>query len=268
MDRDPIVAGQFYPGSRHQWEPMVRRYLSGGEQAHSHTILAMAPHAGYIYSGSVAGQTLGRARLAPTVVMLGPNHTGRGAPLALWPEGSWKVPGAELLVEEELAERLLLEEPSVSRDIEAHRREHSLEVLVPFLWTLDPDVRIVPLCVAEDRIEVLRKAGEGLARVIKGWPGPVSILVSSDMSHYVSHDQAKARDSMALDAVLQLNPSGLYETVRSQGISMCGVLPMAMGLFAARILGGTKAELVSYATSGEVSGDYEQVVGYAGVIVS
>jgi MEMO1 family protein len=114
----------------------------------------------------------------------------------------------------------------------------------------------------------LRRAGEALARAIKGWPGPVSILVSSDMSHYVSHDQARQLDSLALDAVLRIDPLGLFETVRGKGISMCGVLPMAMGLFAARILGATKAELVSYATSGEVSGDYDQVVGYAGVIVS
>jgi MEMO1 family protein len=268
MDREPIVAGKFYPGSRSTWEPMVRRFLENGEQAQTHTILAMAPHAGYVFSGKIAGQTLGRARLAPTVVLLGPNHTGRGASLALWPDGRWKVPGAELQVEGELAERLLQEEPSISKEYEAHRFEHSLEVMIPFLWTLDPNMRIVPLCVAENSIDGLRKAGEGLARVIKGWSGPVSVLVSSDMSHYVSHEQAKSRDSMALDAVLQLNPPGLFETVRRQGITMCGVLPMTMGLFASRILGGTKAELVSYATSGEVSGDYDQVVGYAGVIVS
>jgi MEMO1 family protein len=268
MNREPIVAGQFYPGSISRWEPQVRQLLSGKQRAERHTILAMAPHAGYVYSGAVAGRTLAMARLAPTVVLIGPNHSGRGAKIAVWPDGSWKIPGAELCIEGELALAVLREVPGAAKDYEAHRSEHSLEVLVPFLWAIDPRMNIVPVCIAEPRLDSLRAAGEGLARAIKEWPGPVSIVVSSDMSHYISHDQAKTRDSLALDSVLRLDPSGLYDTVRSHGISMCGVLPMTAGLFAARILGATAAELAGYSTSGEVSGDFDQVVGYAGVIVS
>jgi MEMO1 family protein len=268
MDREPVVAGQFYPGSLANWEPKVRQLLSGKERAEKHTILAMVPHAGYVYSGAVAGRTLAMARLAPTVVLLGPNHTGRGAQIAVWPDGCWKIPGAELCVENELALGILREVPDASKDYEAHRSEHSLEVMVPFLWAIDPHMNIVPVCIAESRLESLRAAGEGLARAIKELPGPVSIVVSSDMSHYISRDQAKIRDSMALDAVLGLDPAGLHETVRTRGISMCGVLPMTAGLFAARILGATAAELAGYSTSGEVTGDFDQVVGYAGVIVS
>ncbi|MFP4317142.1 MAG: AmmeMemoRadiSam system protein B, partial [Desulfovibrionales bacterium] len=267
MDRDPVVAGQFYPGSRNQWEPMVRRYLQSGTPSAEHSILSMAPHAGYVYSGGIAGKTIKTANPAPTVVMLGPNHTGRGASLALWARGVWNVPGAGLEIHEGLADTLLQEEMGVVEDYEAHLFEHSLEVMVPFLWAMDPQTRIVPISVSEHDPDTLIQVGERLARVIDEHSGSVSILVSSDMSHYVSHDQAKSQDSEALNKILDLDPRGLHETVRRQNISMCGALPMTLGLAAALKLGAGKAELVGYTTSGEVSGDYAQVVGYAGVVV-
>ena len=269
MTRNPIVAGRFYPGSRSALEREVRAYLTAGAPAVAeHTILAMAPHAGYVYSGGVAGFTLGRANLAETIVLLGPNHTGLGQPLAVWAEGAWLCPLGAMQVDSGLAEALLAAEPRLKADEEAHVQEHSLEVMVPFLCALNPGLTVVPMAVSEPSFSELSAAAKAMAEVLKAWPRPVSILVSSDMNHYLPQDQTKERDSLALEAVTRLDPEGLYQVVRQKGISMCGVLPMTMGLILAKELGATKAQVAAYATSGDVSGDYSQVVGYAGVLVS
>ena len=187
--------------------------------------------------------------------------------MAVWPNGAWRIPGRDVPVETALAEALLAAAPGLSPDRAAHLGEHSLEVLLPFLTAVRPGCRIVPVAVAEPRPGVLDETAQAMAGVLAAWPEPVSIIVSSDMSHYLPQSAAQKRDSMALSRVLALDPQGLLEVVRREDISMCGVLPMTLGLLIARALGATSARLAAYATSGEVSGDYEQVVGYAGVIV-
>lgn len=269
MDRHPIVAGQFYLGTRGALERAVRDFLAGaGPRAVAPTLLAMAPHAGYAYSGAVAGLTLGRADLADTLVLLGPNHTGRGKPLAIWPQGNWLTPLGPVAVDEPLAQALLDAGAGFQADPTAHLGEHSLEVLLPFLTLARPGCSVVPVAVAEPRLAGLAAAARALAGVVAGLGRPVSLVVSSDMSHYVPAETAKRLDASALEAVTRLDGPGLYEVVRRQGISMCGVLPMALGLMAAVELGATRAEVAAYATSGDVSGDFDQVVGYAGVLVS
>lgn len=273
MDRNPIVAGRFYDDNPQRLYDQVGHFLdAAGPMAEERTLLAMAPHAGYVFSGRVAGKTLGSANLASTVVLLGPNHTGNGMPMAVWPRGRWLVPGGEIPVDEKLATAVLDAAAHCQEDRAAHLYEHSLEVMAPFLKALGERRRtefsIVPIAVAETRFDVLQESGRALGRLLKSWEKPVSILVSSDMSHYVSHERAESLDRMALNAVEALDAKALFETVRSKGISMCGVYPMSMGLTAAVEMGAKKAEIVEYATSGEVSGDYDQVVGYAGAIVS
>ncbi len=269
MNRNPVVAGQFYPGSGPMLEREVRGYLAAAPPRQArHTILAMVPHAGYVYSGPVAGLTLGQANLAGTVLLLGPNHTGRGAALAVWPTGRWLTPLCALDVDEPLAKALLATNAGLAESPAAHDQEHSLEVLVPFLCALNPHCTAVPVTVSEARPAQLATAARAIAAVLKTWTEPVSILVSSDMSHYVSQEQAKRLDAMALEAILRLDPAGLYSTVRQANISMCGVLPMTLGLMIALELGATQADLAAYSTSGEASGDYDRVVGYAGVLVS
>jgi hypothetical protein len=145
--------------------------------------------------------------------------------------------------------------------------EHSLEVILPFLHVLEPRTRIVPVAVAEPDPRVLVEAGKNLAGAVREHGEPVSIVVSSDMSHYVSHETAQERDAMALERITSLDPEGLYDTVRRNNITMCGVMPMTMGLAACRELGAKEAEVAAYATSGHASGDYGRVVGYAGVLV-
>lgn len=270
MNRQPLVAGQFYPAG-----PALAREAAGllgaaggGPGTPRPTILAMVPHAGYIYSGGVAGATLGRADLADTVLMLGPNHTGRGRRLAVWPDGAWDLPGGGLAVDEALAGALLAADTRLCADYTAHVGEHSLEVVLPLLRAKNPATRIVPVVVAEPNPTVLGDVAVSMASVLSGWPSRVSVVVSSDMSHYVSHDAARDLDALALAEITALRPMGLYSVVRDRGISMCGVLPMTLGLFLARELGAVSAEVAAYATSGEVSGDMQHVVGYAGVLVS
>lgn len=268
MTRQPVVAGQFYPGEAQALRRQVATLLAqAGAREARPTILAMVPHAGYVYSGPVAGRTLGEALLADRMLLLGPNHTGRGRRLAVWPSGEWRIPGGSLPVDQPLAEALLAAATRLTPDTEAHLGEHSLEVELPFLAATNPDCRIVPLCVAEPDADVLRQVAEAMAGALTGMAEKVSIVVSSDMSHYLPHETAKRQDSLALDRILALDPEGLFRVVRQAGITMCGVLPMVLGLFLAKALGATEAVLAAYATSGEASGDYRQVVGYAGVIV-
>lgn len=269
MDRHPVVAGQFYPADPAALWGMVDHYHNAAEEpAESPTILAMVPHAGYVFSGPVCGKTLASARLHPTVLLLGPNHTGQGAPMSLWPDGKWVFPDGAMPVDRELAETLLRADSNLKSDWEAHVREHSLEVIVPFLYRLDPATTVVPIAVAEPSLDMIEEVGRTIGRTLRNFGRPVSIVVSSDMSHYISHEQAKARDFMALDAALELDPAKLFTVVRENRISMCGVLPMTLGLFAALEMGARQGKLSAYATSGEASGDYEQVVGYAGMLVS
>jgi len=268
MDRPAIVAGQFYTAEPRALAAQVRAFLDQAGPANSEpTLLAMAPHAGYVYSGGVAGVALGRANLPATLLLLGPNHTGRGAALALWPDGAWRTPLGDVPVAEDLARALLLAEPRLAADYTAHVGEHSLEVMLPFLQVKNPGVRIVPVAVAEPGVETLLAVARGMAGVLAAWAEPVGIVVSSDMSHYISHQRAKERDALALERIAALDPAGLHATVRRHGISMCGVLPMTLGLAIAKELGATRAEVAAYATSGEVSGDYARVVGYAGALV-
>ncbi|MGE4552542.1 MAG: AmmeMemoRadiSam system protein B [Desulfovibrionaceae bacterium] len=269
MDRRPAWAGQFYPADPEELRRMVGGFLAAaGPRDAEPTILAMSPHAGYVYSGSVAGRTLGQANLASTILLLGPKHTPFGAPLALWDSGRWLYPGGAVAVDNVLAEVLRRAEPRLTPDQAGHAQEHSLEVMLPFLAALDPAVRVVPLAVGVGGAELLVEIGSRIGRALAAHPEPVSIVVSSDMSHQIPDAEARRLDAMALEAAVRLDPAALYATVRTRRITMCGVLPMTIGLAAARELGASKARVTAYATSGDVTGDRNRVVGYAGVIVS
>lgn len=270
MIRQPVVAGQFYPGNPTSLYAEVERYLEQAApppQEQQRTLLAMVPHAGYVFSGCVCGKTLGQARFPQTLVMLGPNHTGLGERLAVWPEGDWAIPGGSVGVDKDLTAAVLERVPGCKADTLAHIREHSLEVVLPFLHAASPETRIVAVAVAETSFDALTRAGKALGQLLAEWSSPVSLVVSSDMSHYVTDLRARELDECAVSAALTLNPQELYDTVRSKRISMCGMLPMTLGLAAAAELGANKARLVAYATSGEVSRDFDQVVGYAGILV-
>ena len=170
-------------------------------------------------------------------------------------------------VDRRLAERLLALAPSLREDREAHAREHSLEVQLPFLQTRRPDVRFVPICLGVPDLTLCREVGEALARIRAEETEPPLILASSDMNHYESRAVGRAKDDRALARIEKLDPDGLFETVLAEGITMCGFLPVTALLFAARAAGARSASVVARRDSGDETGDASSVVGYAGVIV-
>ncbi|MCZ6689979.1 MAG: AmmeMemoRadiSam system protein B [Planctomycetota bacterium] len=265
--RKPAVAGTFYPGDPVELRSAIDSY-SEAVPERATVIAAIVPHAGYIYSGPVVGKVISAMEIPEEVLILGPNHTGRGAVLSLYPEGSWATPLGEVGISEELNRSLLAEVPGLEEDTVAHAREHCAEVQVPFLQSRRPDVRISVIIFATRRLEVLINAGEGIARALGGRPGAVVILSSSDMTHYEPHDVAKAKDQLAIDQILELNPEGLHRVVAERAISMCGSSPSVAALKAANGLGASSARLVSYRTSGEETGDHDSVVGYAGILIT
>lgn len=266
MRREPQVAGQFYPAEPAALRQMISRFLKK-ENGSAPALGLVAPHAGYIYSGAIAGLTFSRVEVPERVVILGPNHHAVGHPAALFPEGSWLTPLGEVGIDEALAEEILRQCPQIARDALAHRYEHSLEVQLPFIQVLAPRAKIVPICLGHWSVEDLLSIGKGLGRALASAGQPTLIVASSDMTHYEPAEVAKRKDQQALARVLALDPEGLWQTVRGERISMCGVVPVTVMLAAARCLGGRTAALAGYANSGDVSGDRTAVVGYAGVIV-
>ena len=217
--------------------------------------------------GPVAGAVFSRLEVPASCIVLGPNHTGRGHPLAIMNEGAWRTPLGELPIDVDLAADLIKEFPALSPDSAAHRYEHAIEVELPFLQVCRPDAKFVPIAIGTAQLVLLEQLGGALAEVIKKRRTPVLIIASSDMNHYEDDACTRVKDRKAIEKILALDAPGLYETVINESISMCGFGPAVAMLTAARRLGAQKAELVQYATSGDVSGDRNLVVGYAGVII-
>lgn len=264
MQRSAVVAGQFYPGRKDRLQEMLASLVPVAAQQHA-SIALMSPHAGYIYSGGVAGRTFCAETIPGEVVILGPNHHGRGHTAAVYASGAWDTPLGQIRIAAPLAARILRECPMAAADTVAHQFEHSLEVQLPFLQYRAPDVTIVPICISRMPLETLLDMGNGLARAIADSDERPLMVASTDMTHYESGKRAREKDFMALEKVLALDPAGLYDVVADHQISMCGVLPSVIMLQAARALGATQAELVDYRNSGDVTGDQSEVVGYAGV---
>lgn len=267
MIRQPAVAGQFYTGDGQKLRAELEALLPAAATKEK-VVGIIAPHAGYLYSGAVAGDVYGRIEIPLTVVVLGPNHHGFGARAALYPDGEWITPLGTVPINARLAELVCKHSALVEEDSTAHHYEHSLEVQVPFLQFLRPDVTIVPICLGFGDFAGCRSLGEGIARAITEYGEDTLIVASSDMTHYESAATARAKDDLAIREVLGLNPEGLLKVCRSESITMCGVVPATVMLVAALALGATKAELVRYATSGDITGDNSQVVAYAAFTVS
>jgi AmmeMemoRadiSam system protein B len=264
--RSAAVAGMFYDARPDRLEQDVRRYLLSDVPAEA-AFGAIVPHAGYVYSGPVAGAVYARLKIPATTVILCPNHTGRGAPASLDPSDAWRTPLGDVPVDHRVAERLRALAPSLEPDAEAHRREHSLEVQLPFLRVLHPDARIVPICLGAPDLEVCREVGSALATLRAEEAEPPLFLASSDMNHYESRAIGRRKDDLALDRIANLDGEGLFRTVVEEGISMCGFLPATALLFAAAAAGVAGARVVARRDSGDETGDTSSVVGYAGVIV-
>jgi MEMO1 family protein len=264
--REPAVAGRFYSADPAELRADVTSYLSPSQEQVP-AIGCIAPHAGYIYSGRVAGAVFSRIEIPSCCIVLCPNHTGFGHPLAIMKEGAWRTPLGDLPIDSDLAGRLLQAFPALVEDSAAHRSEHAVEVELPFLQVVRTGVKFVPIAVGTGRLMLLEHLGEALATVIETCAQPVLMIASSDMNHYEDDSTTRVKDRKAIDQILAFDPRGLYNTVINESISMCGFGPAVAMLTAAKRLGAREAALVEYATSGDVSGDRETVVGYAGIIV-
>jgi len=264
MLRSAVVAGYFYPGRKESLLETVDALIAPAAPDQT-AIALMSPHAGYVYSGGVAGRTFSGVRIPEEIIILGPNHHGSGHMAAVCARGEWETPLGRTRISSELANRILAECPMTAEDSVAHCSEHSLEVQLPFLQFRAPDSTIVPICLSHMPLEVLLQLGDGLARAVQSRRSRPLIVASTDMTHYESGEIAHKKDSLALEKVLALDPTGLYDVVQEHRISMCGVLPTVVMLQAAIALGAQNAELIAYSNSGDVTGDQSEVVGYAGV---
>jgi len=265
--RAPAVAGHFYPGRREELLRDIRGYTASKQASRITAIGCVVPHAGYMYSGHVAGAVFSRLEIPEHCVILCPNHTGRGAPLAAMTDAAWQTPLGEVAACPELGSDLMRSFPPLRENSAAHRAEHAIEVQLPFLQVGQPSLHILPIAVGTGEFEILRGLGEAMADAISTFAHKVLIVASSDMNHYESEAVTRIKDRKAIERVLALDPRGLWETVTREDISMCGYGPAVVMLTAAKKLGASSATLVRYATSGEISGDLERVVGYAGIVV-
>jgi len=265
MVRNPYVAGYFYPGTATE----LREALAGlvDEKAPKEDAIGLlVPHAGYQYSGPVTGATISRIKMKDTFVIMGPTHTGRGKPYSIMATGTWKTPLGNVEVDTELAMRIIERSRYLEADELAHQEEHAVEVQLPFLQYFKPDVRIVPIILGGGSLDVLRKIGRGIAAAISELKREAVILASGDMTHYEPQDAARDKDMKAVEAMLALDEEELTRRYKGLHITMCAYGPAACLIAAAKEMGANAAELVKYMTSGDTTGDYDAVVGYAGVI--
>jgi MEMO1 family protein len=269
MIRTPAVAGRFYPEEPARLRETLDSFLvNGGPERKIRAKACLVPHAGYAYSGRVAGEVYRRIEIPARVILLGPRHFPRGAALAILSEGAWQTPLGMAAIDSVLAEKIARAFPLLIEDAAAHSGEHSLEVQLPFLQRLVPSVAFVPIVIGPVQWEHLEALGHALAGVVAAEREPVLLVASSDMNHYESDAVTRVKDRKAIDQVLALDPRKLYDTVRNENISMCGYGAAVAMLTAARELRATRAELLRYATSGEVNGDLQGVVGYAGIVIT
>jgi len=266
MIREPAVAGQFYPANPESLRKSIGAYLGPSEPSLDAKGI-VAPHAGYMYSGAVAGAVYAAVRLPKRFIILGPNHTGRGVALSLHPPGQWRTPLGLAGIDEELTRHLTRECSLLVEDADAHAREHSIEVQIPFLQLRADAPSFAAICVGTADYASLETLGHALGRVVKSMPDPVLLVASSDMSHYEPADVASRKDRFAIEKIVDVDPLGLYRTIFEKDVSMCGFAPAVALLVACRDLGASAGQLVRYANSGDISGDFDRVVGYAGMAV-
>lgn len=263
MIRRALYAGTWYPTSKQE----IAAYMpEGGKKFKAKALFC--PHAGWVYSGRIAGEVFAASEPAELYVLIGPNHHGAGTPVGIWSDGTWQTPLGNIEVESRTAADILKRSAAAQPDSISHAQEHSLEVQLPFIKLISPEAKIVPIALADYSPKTCKELGEAVAAAVKftGYEGSAVIVASTDMSHYISAESAKKADMLAVKRILELDPEGLLETVKRNDISMCGSGPAAAALWAAKKLGATQAELIRYATSGDVTGDNSEVVGYAGLL--
>ncbi|MFH1664650.1 MAG: AmmeMemoRadiSam system protein B [Candidatus Omnitrophota bacterium] len=265
MVRKPAVSGQFYPDDKSRLLKDLEKMVPDSEHK-VNAIGAVVPHAGYVYSGGVAGEVYARLKPKKTYIILSPNHTGCGTRFAALDE-DWRTPLGSIGADKELLEAMMQNTDLIEIDPAAHMFEHSVEVQLPFIQMISRDASIVPITIRYGDMSEYEEVSGAIVSAVEGTGRDVTIVASSDMTHYEPRESAAEKDQMAIRKIIGLDPKGLLTIVREKDISMCGYIPVVIMLMCAVKMKAKKAELVKYADSGDVTGDTEQVVGYAGIIV-
>jgi len=265
MARDPAVAGQFYPADK---RALLRELeaLIPDRPDKIDAIGAVVPHAGYVYSGSVAGEVYAELMPKSTYIILSPNHTGYGARFAAYRE-PWRMPLGPVDVDKYLLAAIMRNTGLIKEDPAAHVAEHSIEVQLPFIQKTAKAANIVPITVRYGNLPELREVADAIVSAVREADREAVIIASSDMTHYEPREVAKKKDQMAIQAVLDLDAEGLLNVVEENNISMCGYIPAVIMLMCANKMDAKEGKLVKYSDSGDVTGDTAGVVGYAGIIV-
>jgi AmmeMemoRadiSam system protein B len=271
--RPPAVAELFYPADRGRLLHLIDSLTPKPrleEHERENALAALAPHAGLMYSGRVAAGVFSRLRIPPVAVILCFNHRGAGATFSVWPGAAWETPLGRSPIDAALRERLRSEYPPLEPDARAHEGEHSGELQLVFLQYFRPDIRVVPVSLNAWRdaagFDALRAFGEALGRAVAAVGVETLVVASSDMNHYEGEETTRYKDRLAIEAMCSLDPVQLRDTIAREEISMCGYAPAVAAMVYARARGGRRGRLLVHATSGDVTGDRERVVGYAGIL--
>lgn len=245
----------------------IKKYFFNTQENIKDAIGMIVPHAGWKYSGKTAGIVYSSSEICDTYIILCPNHTGLGSEIAVYPAGAWETPLGYIEVDEEIAKAIVKNSKYAEADFTAHLMEHSIEVQLPFIKVLNPDAKIVPICMMTQDYEKCKDLADAIFNVLKSSNKKTVLIASSDMSHYADASIAKICDDMAISHILSLDGKGLLETVIQKNISMCGVAPATTVILYSNMKEATKAELLRYSNSGEITGDFSEVVGYAGIVI-
>ncbi len=264
--RKAVFAGQFYPADADDLRSMIQSFDAKPERREKARGI-MVPHAGYVYSGLVAGAVYSAVEVPERVIILSTKHRMQGLDLGLWESGRWATPLGEAEIDVELSRRLMKYCPSVEFDDTAHIQEHSGEVQVPFVQYCNPAAKICCMVVRSEKLKDLQEIGRGIAKAVGAVEGEVLVVASTDMSHYVAQETAEKNDRMLIDSILALDEEKMFHDVQRYSISMCGYAPTIAMMVACKEMGSTGGTLVKYATSGDVTGEKAEVVGYAGVVI-
>jgi MEMO1 family protein len=264
MLREPAVAGSFYEGSAPALKKQIARFITENPNKIKAKAIVV-PHAGYVYSGKVAGEVFSAVEIPDTVIIMGPNHTGLGVPVSVMNEGEWRTPLGDVKINGPLADLILKNSKTAQKDTRAHVKEHSIEVQLPFIQCLKKSFSFVPIIFGEYNIGNLNEAAAAITTAIKG--KDVLLVASTDLTHYEDAETAKKKDSLVLSAIEALDPERMVKEVVGNEISMCGWMPTYVALKAAIMSGAKRAQIIRYTNSGETSGDLTQVVGYGGAVI-
>lgn len=270
--RSAAVAGRFYPRKPAELRELVKDLLDGAEKKGPTMDVraAMVPHAGLKYSGACAAHVFKQVTIPEQVIIIGPNHfgaLGSAARASVWQHGAFATPIGSLPIEKDLADELVRTCALVGHDPVAHEREHSIEVQLPFLLTLKPEAKILPILLAWDDWARCRELAGALAQLMAKRPD-VLLLASSDMTHYESAKSARRKDEIALEAIERLDGRGLLVACRRKKITMCGRAAVATVMETIKQLGGRAATVIDYRHSGMVTGDDDDVVSYAAAVIA